>query len=226
MMRILQKSSQSKARRGMVKTVHGDIQTPFFMPIATRGAVKTLTAKEVVDLGAQIILSNTYHLNIRPGKDLLKKAGGLGPFMQWDGPILTDSGGYQVFSLASMRKITAEGVRFKDEISGDEHFLTPESVIDIQLAIGSDIMMVLDECPALPCTKEQMQASLELTHAWAKRASAYRASLIEQGKFTADGHRLFGIVQGGTDVDLRKFSVEALTALDFDGYALGGLAVG
>lgn len=196
------------------------------MPIATRGAVKTLTTAEMSELGAQIILSNTYHLNIRPGVELLDKAGGLHNFMNWTGPILTDSGGYQVFSLAKMRKISDEGVKFKDEVEGKTHLLTPENVIDIQLAIGSDIMMVLDECPALPCTREDMQKSLDLTHAWAKRAFDYRQSLIAHGSIEFGRHQLFGIVQGGTFEDMREQSASALKEIDFDGYAIGGLAVG
>jgi queuine tRNA-ribosyltransferase len=226
-MYTLKKSSEiSRARRGELTTAHGVIQTPFFMTIATRGAVKTLTTADVKDLGAQIILSNTYHLNLRPGTDLLKKAGGLHDFMKWDGPILTDSGGYQVFSLAGMRKISEEGVSFKDEISGSKHMLTPEIVIDIQLAIGSDIMMVLDECPALPAEKKTIKESLDLTHRWAKRAVDYRAKLIKDKQINRERHQLFGIVQGGTYQDLRRESAQYLSSLELDGYALGGLAVG
>lgn len=223
---LKQQSKTSKARRGEVRTPHGVIQTPFFMTIGTRGAVKTLTTQEVKELGAQIILSNTYHLNIRPGTDILNKAGGLHKFMKWDGPILTDSGGYQVFSLAKMRKLSEEGVTFKDNVSGAKHELTPKKVIDIQLAIGSDMMMVLDECPALPCTREDMKTSIDLTHRWAKRAYDYREKLITEGAIKREDHRLFGIVQGGTYEDMRKESVEALSQIPFDGYAIGGLAVG
>lgn len=226
MYKLISKSNKSKARLGELKTAHGTIQTPFFMTIATRGAVKTLTTAEMKDLGAQIILSNTYHLNLRPGVDLLKQAGGLHKFMNWGGPILTDSGGYQVFSLAEMRKVTDKGVEFKDEVSGDKHFLTPQSVIDIQLAIGSDIMMVLDECPALPSSKEIIEESLDLTHRWAQEAYDYREVLIKKGKIKRERHQLFGIVQGGTFEDLRKQSAEFLSAIPFDGYAIGGLAVG
>lgn len=223
---LKKQSSKSNARRGELKTSHGVIQSPFFMTIATRGAVKTLTTEDMRQLGAQIILSNTYHLNMRPGVDLLNEIGGLHPFMQWDGPILTDSGGYQVFSLAKMRKLSEKGVKFKDPVSGTSYELTPEGVIDIQRAIGSDMMMVLDECPALPCTKEKMQTSIALTHRWAQRAYDYKERLIAEGAFAADRHRLFGIVQGGTDKELRKESLDTLAAIPFDGYAIGGLAVG
>ncbi len=223
---LKKQSIVSKARRGEVQTEHGVIQTPFFMTIATRGAVKTLTTEDMRQLQAQIILSNTYHLNMRPGTELLDKAGGLHSFMKWDGPILTDSGGYQVFSLAKMRKISEQGVKFKDPVSGTSYELTPERVIDIQLSIGSDIMMVLDECPALPCTKTEMEKSIALTHRWAQRAYDYRQSLIDSKKIKAGRHNLFGIVQGGVDKELRKHSLETLSSIPFDGYAIGGLAVG
>ena len=226
MFELKQISKKSAARRGELVTEHGIIQTPFFMTIATRGAVKTLTTEEVKTLGAQIILSNTYHLNIRPGPALLEKVGGLHSFMNWQGPILTDSGGYQVFSLAKMRKVTKDGVTFKDELSGDKHFLTPEKVVDIQRSIGSDIMMVLDECPAWPCSEPEMEKSIALTTAWAKRAYDHRQKLIEEGQIKAGRHKLFGIVQGGTYLDLRKKSAEQLLDIQFDGYAIGGLAVG
>lgn len=220
------KSTKSKARRGEVQTAHGTIQSPFFMAIATRGAVKTLTTDDMRRLEAPIILSNTYHLNLRPGPESLKQLGGLHEFMRWNGPILTDSGGYQVFSLASSRKLSEQGVSFKDPVSGSSYNLTPESVVDIQLAIGSDIMMVLDECPALPCPREKMQESIALTHRWAKRAYDYREQLIEQEKCTRERNRMFGIIQGGTDLELREESLKALSSIPFDGYALGGLAVG
>lgn len=219
-------SKVSRARRGTLQTAHGVIQTPFFMPIATRGAIKTIAASEAGELGAQIILSNTYHLNLRPGVELLKQSGGLHGLMNWQGPILTDSGGYQVFSLAAMRTLSEEGVIFKDPIDGATHTLTPEKVIDIQKAIGSDIMMALDECPAWPSTHEAMLTSVDLTSRWAKRAFDYRQKQIEAGEIASGRHHLFAIVQGGTFLDLRKRSLEALSAVPFDGYALGGLAVG
>jgi queuine tRNA-ribosyltransferase len=223
---LKQASNISKARRGQLSTAHGVVQTPCFMTIATRGAVKTLTTQEVKDANAEIILSNTYHLNLRPGVDLLKKTGGLHGLMKWDGPILTDSGGYQVFSLATFRKLSENGVTFKEDASGDTHTLTPETVIDIQLAIGSDIMMVLDECPAHDMPREELIASIDRTTRWAKRAFEYRQKLVEAGTITAERHRLFAIVQGGTDEELRKHSLAGLTQIPFDGYALGGLAVG
>lgn len=226
MYKKIKQSSVSKARLSELTTAHGTIQGPFFMTIATRGAVKTLTTDDMRRLEAPIILSNTYHLNLRPGVESLNELGGLHSFMRWDGPILTDSGGYQVFSLARMRKLTENGVTFKEPVSGAKIELTPERVIDIQLAIGSDIMMVLDECPALPCSKEDMEKSISLTHRWAKRAYDYRQQLIEQGICSKERNRLFGIIQGGTDLELRKQSLEVLSTIPFDGYALGGLAVG
>lgn len=215
---------KSAIRKGKLKTPHGTIPTPFFMPIATRGAIKNITPDEVKTLGADIILSNTYHLSQRPGTEILKKFKGLHNFMGWNGPILTDSGGYQVFSLAKMRKITPEGVRFRSEIDGHEIFLTPESVIDIQLAIGSDIMMILDECPPYPCTYDYASKSLDLTIAWAQRAKIY---FDKKTKKMGDKRPLiFGIVQGSTFLDLRKKCVDELEKLNFDGYAIGGVAVG
>lgn len=223
---LKQSSTISRARRGVLHLPHGDVQTPCFMTIATRGAVKTLTGDDVKALGAEIILSNTYHLNARPGVDVLRAAGGLHGLMQWQGPILTDSGGYQVFSLAKFRKLTEEGVTFKDELDGSTRSLTPESVIDIQVAIGSDIMMVLDECPAHDMPREQLIASIDRTTRWAERAFAHRAALVESGAIQTGRHSLFAIVQGGTDEVLRKHSLDALAKTDFDGFALGGLAVG
>lgn len=198
---------------------------PAFMPIATRGAVKNLTPEELKTIGAQIILSNTYHLFQRPGLDILKKFGGLHDFMKWKGPILTDSGGYQVFSLSHKRKITEEGVRFTSEIDGKEIFLTPEKVINIQLAIGSDIIMILDECPPWPCTKEYAEKSLALTLTWAARSKKHFEKKI---KNIPKNKRplLFGIVQGSTFSDLRKKSAEELLKIGFDGYAIGGVSVG
>lgn len=198
---------------------------PAFMPIATRGAVKHLTPEELKNIGAQIILSNTYHLFQRPGLDILKKFGGLHNFMKWPGPILTDSGGYQVFSLAHKRKITDEGVKFTSEIDGKEIFLTPEKVIDIQLTIGSDVIMVLDECPPWPCTKEYAEKSLVLTLKWAERSKKH---FEKKMKNVPKNKRplLFGIVQGSTFSDLRKKSAEELLKIGFDGYAIGGVSVG
>lgn len=213
-------------------TPHGKFNLPAFMPIATRGAVKNLTPEDLKEIGAEIILSNTYHLFQRPGLEVLKKfnppAGGQGAlhnFMKWSGPILTDSGGYQVFSLAHKRKITEEGVRFISEIDGKEIFLTPEKAIDIQLAIGSDIIMVLDECPPYPASYEYAKKSLDLTLKWAERSKKHfdkKTKKIPKNKRPL----LFGIIQGSTFADLRKKSAEELIKIGFDGYAIGGVSVG
>ncbi len=216
-----------KPRKGLLKTPHGTVPTPAFMPIATRGAVKTLTTQEMKTLGADIILSNTYHLFQRPGLDILKKHKGLHAFMNWHGPILTDSGGFQVFSLTKLRKITPEGVTFNSEIDGKKITLTPESVIDTQFVIGSDIMMVLDECPPWPCDWEYAKKSLTTTLDWARRSKSHFEKRIHQKKLTtAKRPLLFGIVQGGTHEDLRKESIAGLVKIGFDGYAIGGVAVG
>ncbi len=213
-------SKKNKARLGLLQTAHGAVETPFFMPIATRGAVKTLIPDEIRTAGAQIILSNTYHLWQRPGLTVMKKAGGLHRFMGWPGPILTDSGGYQVFSLARSRKISEKGVQFTSDIDGQKYLLTPEKAIDIQYALGSDIIMSLDECPPYPSTKIYAKRSLELTTRWAKRGLKRLDALKSKKQL------LFGIVQGSSFRDLRKQSAEELVELNFDGYAIGGLAVG
>lgn len=207
-------------RTGTAHTVHGSFATPAFMPIATRAAVKTLEAKEIRSLGADILLSNTYHLFLKPGLEVLKKQKGLHAFMKWDGPILTDSGGYQVFSLTKLRKLTKHGATFKDPSSGAVHTLTPEKVIDIQRVIGSDIMMVLDECPPYPSTKEYTEKSMELTTSWELRALKYKK------KKQLKNQQLFAITQGGTYKDLRIAHARELAQHDFDGFAIGGLAVG
>jgi len=207
-------------RRGKLATSHGDFHTPAFMTIATRGAVKTLEAQEVKRLGAEIILSNTYHLFMRPGLEVLKKHKGLHQFMNWHGPILTDSGGYQIFSLAKLRKLTEAGATFKDPSTGKTHTLTPEKVIDIQRVIGSDIMMVLDECPPYPASREYIERSMALTTRWALRALTYKK------KKRIRKQKLFAIVQGGTYLDLRYAHAKELSQHDFDGFAIGGLAVG
>ncbi len=214
-------------RRGILKTPHGKIHTPCFMPIATRGAVKNLTPAELNKLGAEIILSNTYHLIQRPGLDVLKKHGGLHSFMQWRKPILTDSGGYQVFSLSKFRKLTQEGVTFTSEINGSQIHLTPESVVDAQLAIGSDIIMVLDECPPWPCKYEYAEKSLALTLQWAQRSKKHFDSIMKKRRVPPIRRPLlFGIAQGSTYKKLRDTAVRELVKLNFDGYAIGGLAVG
>lgn len=217
---IIKISQKSSARRGVLVTPHGKIKTPFFMPIATSAAVKTLSSDEVKKVGSQIILSNTYHLMLRPGMSVIKKAGGLHKFMNWDGPILTDSGGYQVFSLAKTRKIKEIGVEFQSHIDGSRHLLTPEKAVQIQQILGSDIMMVLDECPPYPATKKYVQESMDLTTRWARRCKL----TLRRGSGQAG--LLFGIVQGGIYQDLRQKHTEEIVNIGFDGYAIGGLAVG
>ena len=219
MFKVLKKSEKSKARLGKLKTPHGVIQTPFFMPIATRAAVKGLTTRELKELKAQIILSNTYHLFLRPGTEIIKKAKGLHKFMNWSGPILTDSGGYQVFSLAKTRKIQRSGVEFRSEIDGQKIMLTPEKSIKIQQNLGSDIMMILDECLAYPSTYQKAKQSVERTSQWANKCK--REHLKKKNK-----QLLFGIVQGSVYSDLRKKSAQELREIDFNGYAIGGLFVG
>ncbi|MDP3963867.1 MAG: tRNA guanosine(34) transglycosylase Tgt [bacterium] len=228
------------ARIGKLSLMHGVVESPFFMPIATRGAVKHVAPWELEALGAQIILSNTYHLMQRPGLSLLKKFKGLHNLMQWPHPILTDSGGYQVFSLGHKRKITEEGVRFQSEIDGAEIFLTPENVIDAQLAIGSDIIMILDECPPYPAERAYVEQSLQRTLRWAERAKKHfekrihvipaKAGIQNHGSQIKSGITkiplLFGIVQGGIHKDLRERSAKALVKIGFDGYAIGGVSVG
>lgn len=218
MLKLLNQSGD--ARRGVLTTAHGEIQTPFFMTIGTVGAVKGLIPSEVGDLGGQVILSNTYHLHLRPGEDIVQKAGGLHRFMNWDGPILTDSGGYQVFSLSKIRKLKEEGVEFRSHLDGSKIFLTPEKAIEIQMKLGSDIMMCLDECPPYPAERRYVEKSLELTTRWARRCKDFCQRLNVKGQM------LFGIVQGGMYSDLRKESARQLMEIGFDGYAIGGLSVG
>ncbi|HUI09761.1 MAG TPA: tRNA guanosine(34) transglycosylase Tgt [Bacteroidota bacterium] len=211
------------ARAGILSTGRGEIPTPAFMPVGTQGTVKAVEARELVETGASIILGNAYHLYLRPGTPLIEKAGGLHRFMGWSKPILTDSGGYQVFSLAGLRDITEEGVRFRSHIDGSGHLFTPEGVVDIQRSLGSDVMMVLDECTPYPCDEAYARASNAMTLRWAERARERRERTSplygqEQG--------LFGIVQGSTYPEIREASARELAAMDFDGYAIGGLAVG
>ncbi len=215
---LLHICKQSGARRGRLHTPHGTIETPIFMPVGTLATVKTLSPEELKEMNAQIILSNTYHLFLRPGHDIIKEAGGLHTFMNWDRPILTDSGGFQVFSLSDLRKITEEGVSFRNHISGEKLFISPEIATEIQNALGPDIMMAFDECAPYPADYDYVKNSLERTTRWAERCLNAHQRPHDQA--------LFGIVQGGMYRDLREQSVKEITALDFPGYAVGGLSVG
>lgn len=220
MFQIEKTSKKSKARTGELKTTHGVIKTPFFMPIATKGAVKTIDAGDLERLGAQIILSNTYHLMLRPGVEILREAGGLHGFMGWEKPILTDSGGYQVLSLSKFRKVDEEGVGFADPVDGSRHLLTPERSMEVQEAIGSDIAMILDDLIEYPATHAQATVALERTMRWARRAKEWFSGSATSGR------KLFGIVQGSTFDDLRRRAASELVEIGFDGYAHGGLSVG
>lgn len=228
MFQISKKSTKSKARAALFTTDHGVIKTPFFMPIATKAAVKNLSPEELKNLGAQIVLSNTYHLYLRPGLSVLRNAKGLHNFMNWQGPILTDSGGYQVFSLAKFRSISEDGALFQDHVDGSKHLLTPEWATEIQMTIGSDIMMVLDECLPYPCELDYARASVERTTRWAQRCKTHLNQLFAACKIPYLAHKpaLFGIMQGGFYNELRAQSARALAQLDLDGYAIGGLAIG
>jgi queuine tRNA-ribosyltransferase len=222
MFELLAQDRQSKARRGRLMTGHGVIETPAFIPVGTQGSVKAVSPRELRELNAQVILGNTYHLFVRPGLDVIKHFGGLHRFMNWDGPILTDSGGYQIFSLAKLRKITEEGVHFQNHVDGTPAFITPEIAMEIQATLGSDIAMVLDECAPYPCDYEYAARSTEMTTRWAKRCK----SKAESGNSKRERQLVFGIVQGATFDDLRKSSARAMVDLDFDGYAIGGVSVG
>lgn len=215
---LLATDPDSSARRGRLHTAHGVIETPVFMPVGTQGTVKGMMPETLHDLGAQIILGNTYHLFLRPGHELVEKLGGLHKFMNWSGPILTDSGGFQVFSLGKLCKIDEQGVRFQSHLDGSKQVITPESSIEIQQALGSDIIMVFDECIAYPATREYVIDSTERSMRWAQRC--------KEAHKRDDGSALFGIVQGGMHEDLRRKSAEDLIDIGFDGYAIGGLSVG
>src|SRR5947207_1531092 len=223
---VIAADQHSKARHGRLTTAHGVIDTPAFMPVGTQGSVKGVSPRELRELKAQIILGNTYHLFVRPGLDAIKHFGGLHNFMSWDGPILTDSGGYQIFSLAKLRKISENGVGFQNHVDGSPAFISPEIAMEIQAALGSDIAMVLDECVPYPCEYDYAAKSAELTTSWAKRCKAVAASLRDAHSAVASKRLLFGIIQGGTFDDLRRASAQALVELDFDGYAIGGVSVG
>ena len=214
---LVKKDAKTHARRGVVYTPHGDIQTPIFMPVGTQATVKAMTPRELTEIGSQIILSNTYHLHIRPGEDLIREAGGLHRFMSWDKPILTDSGGFQVFSLASLRKIREEGVSFRNHLDGSKMFIGPEESMAIQEALGSDIAMAFDVCTAYPCDHRTAEDAMHRTHRWAERCKKYH---------TREDQALFGIVQGAFFEDLRVESAKALADMDFPGYGIGGLSVG
>ena len=218
------KTDPSGARRGRLTTPLGAIQTPVFMPVGTQATVKGLTQEVLEELGAEIILANTYHLYLRPGHELVRKLGGLHRFMSWPHAILTDSGGYQVFSLSDLRKMTDEGVRFRSHLDGSEHLLTPEKAAEIQLALGSDIAMVLDECIETPAPRDKAEAALTRTTEWARRARIYFQECAQRNGNLPQWQ--FGIVQGATFADLRRESARQLLDLDFPGYAVGGLAVG
>lgn len=217
---VLHRSSTSKARAGVLTCMHGDVETPVFMPVGTLGTVKSLSPEELKLCGAQIILGNTYHLYLRPGCDVISRFSGLHRFMNWDRPILTDSGGFQIFSLAKLRRITEEGAEFQSHIDGSRHMLTPEKSIDIQICLDSDVIMCLDQCIAYPSSRQETISAMDLTTRWARRC-------LEFWKSNCDGgHALFGIVQGGMEPDLRAASALSLVEMGFSGYAIGGLSVG
>jgi queuine tRNA-ribosyltransferase len=231
---LLANDQHSRARRGRLKTTHGTIDTPAFMPVGTQGSVKGVSPRELRELNAQIILGNTYHLFVRPGLDTIKHLGGLHNFMSWDGPILTDSGGFQIFSLAKLRKITEDGAEFQNHIDGARAFISPEIAMEIQAALGSDIAMVLDECVPYPCEYDYAARSAELTARWARRCKGWKEENAQRPteeatvsqRSTISSQLLFGIVQGGTFHDLRRASAQAIVELDLDGYAIGGVSVG
>ena len=239
---LLATDRHSKARRGRLTSARGVIDTPTFMPVGTQGSVKGVSPRELRELHAQIVLGNTYHLFVRPGLDVIKHFGGLHNFMNWNGPILTDSGGYQIFSLAKLRKITEEGVEFQNHIDGARAFISPEIAMEIQLLLGSDIAMALDECVPYPCEYDYAAQSAEMTTRWAKRCKEWKEKNAERPtpnaqRPTSEGGSinyqlsttnqfLFGIVQGATFEDLRKQSAQAIVHLDFNGYAIGGVSVG
>ena len=225
---LLKKDPHSRARVGVIHTPHGQIPTPVFAPVGTQATVKAVSPRELRELGASLILANTYHLYLRPGPDIVADLGGLHGFMGWDGPIMTDSGGFQVFSLAHLRAVDMMGVTFRSHLDGSEHFFTPEKVIEIQEKLGADIILCLDECPE-PLDYDYNVQALERTHHWAGRcraAHARRDQALRPVSEAASGQALFGIVQGGVFADLRRQSAEFVTALDFSGYSIGGLSVG
>ena len=223
MFTLIAKDKNSQARIGKLATAHGEIDTPCFMPVGTQGTVKTLSPTELEDSGAQIILANAYHLFLRPGPEVIKKAGGLHKFMSWPKPVLTDSGGYQIFSLALLRKVNDTGVEFQSHIDGMKHFFTPEAVVEIQTDYGSDIIMPLDECAHYPCAKDYAEEAMRRTIDWAKRS---KTAMDEHLGVSHKQNLLFAIIQGSTYEDLRRECSKVLTEIDFDGFAIGGVSVG
>jgi len=220
---VKQKSSECAARSGKLVTAHGSITTPVFMPVGTQATVKTVSSEELRLVGSQIILSNAYHLYLRPGMEIMEAAGGLHKFMSWDKPILTDSGGFQIFSLATLRRINSEGVEFRSHIDGSKHFFTPEKAVEVQRKIGSDIMMCFDECTPYPCTHDYADRSMKLSLEWALRC---KKAFMEGSPLYGHEQLLFAIVQGSVFRDLRRESAERTVEIDFPGYAIGGLSVG
>ncbi len=223
-------ATDGRARRGRVRLAHGEIETPVFMPVGTRAAIKGLTYDQVIALDPDIILANTYHLHLRPGDELISRAGGLHAFMGWERPILTDSGGYQVFSLTGQRTITEEGAAFRSHLDGSAHLLTPESVVEIQARLGSDVAMIFDECAPWPADRGVVESAMERTLRWARRGRdrflAVQAGEAPDVTRATPGQAQFGIIQGGTHLDLRDRSVAGTVAMDFEAYAIGGLSVG
>jgi len=227
MFKLIHQDRSTNARLGKLTTAHGEIDTPCFMPVGTQGTVKALSGADLESCGAQVILSNAYHLFLRPGMEAIKKAGGLHNFISWPKPILTDSGGYQIFSLALLRKITDEGVEFQSHIDGLKHFFRPEDVVGIQQDLGSDIMMPLDECVHYPSSRDQAEIAMHRTVDWARRSKAVHSPQpTVHSKNTNNRRLLFGIIQGATYEDLRKECAKLITDMDFDGYAIGGVSVG
>ncbi len=224
--KVLNTDSESNARRGQLKTAHGNVETPIFMPVGTQGTVKSVSPHELKDLEAQIVLGNTYHLFVRPGLEIIKEMGGLHSFMNWDLPILTDSGGFQVWSLAKMRKISEEGVHFQNHLDGTPTFIGPETSMEIQAVLGSDIAMLFDECPPYPCDEEYAEKSGELTLRWAARCKEWINNNEPLAGNSSHKQLHFGIVQGSIYPELRERSAKGLVELGFDGYAVGGVSVG
>ena len=223
---VIAVDSETKARAGIIRTPHGDIPTPVFMPVGTQGTVKTMPWRDLIDFGVRIILSNTYHLYLRPGHELIARLGGLHKFIGWKRAILTDSGGFQVFSMAELTKISDEGVRFQSIYDGGYHFFTPEKAVEVQFALRPDIMMSFDQCTSYPINFDDAKKAVERTSRWAKRGYEHWRRLIDNDKNPETAPSLFGIIQGSVYPELRKMSAEDILAIDFDGYAIGGLSVG